>query len=234
MKKVFMFSILTMVSLTLFAQAKPLVVEEPNLNKEKCWDKTLIWLATTMDEYDAHIKYQDYESGTIIVKGEFVDKDNYLSAVRNDFVRPMVGYTLTITCNDGYYKAEYSDLTYRFRSARGDLSLPTFLLEWIKQELEEIAHISYVKGDVWEIDDYFKKRYEELRKEVDEAEKLKDDESLKKKERKKYKRFYDDNHCRPSVYSSVNSTGFGFPYQSFYGSYDRKRIGLKKIIESTL
>ena len=35
MKKVFMFSMLTMVSLTLFAQAKPLVVEEPNLTCPK-------------------------------------------------------------------------------------------------------------------------------------------------------------------------------------------------------
>ena len=234
MKKFFSFVMLAMASLTLFAQTKSIVVEKPNLDKKKCWDKTLIWLSTTMDQYDARIKYQDYESGTIIVKGEFFDKSNYLQAARHDFVKPMFGYTLTITCNEGSYKAEFSDLTYRFRSGRGDLSLSTFTLEWIKQELEEIAHISYVKGDVWEIDDYFKKRYDELRKEVDEAEKLKDDESLKKKERKKHKRFYESNNSKPSVYSSVTSTAFSFPYETLRGSFDGKRIGLKDIIESAL
>ena len=227
-----MFAILTMVSLILFAQARPLVVENPNLNKKKCWDKTQIWLSTTMDKYGARIKYQDYESGTIIVKGEFVDKENHLSAVHSGFVMPMVGYTLTITCNDGCYKAEYSDLTYHFRGGWRGLSSPTF--EWIKQELDEIVNISYAKGDVWIIDDYFKKRYQELNKEVQEAKKLKDNMDLKKKERRKYEWFYNDNRHRPSVYLYVNSAGFSFSYQTFHGSYDGKQVGLKKIIESTL
>lgn len=247
MKKVFSFVMLVMVSQALFAQSylRRLKIEDERLVKKECWDKTLVWLSLYMDDYNAQVDYQNYESGTMIVKGKYSDKDNRLQVVENNIMKPIIGYALIITCKDGIYEAEYREITYQYRSGSGGFAgYSKYMLEWMKQELETIRDISYIKGDVWEIDDYFTDEYNEIQKKIKEEKERKElekqanlenpqKEKTKKKKTKASDNFHPNvNMTKSSVYYHVQKIEHNLGFRTLYGTSDVQ--GLRPLIMSTI
>ena len=76
---------------------------------------------------------------------------------------------------------------YDCQTSYGDYSLSSFMLEWVKQELETIMDITIEKGNVWTVDSYFDSKYNETNANVEEGKLKMEDPTLKKKERKKHK-----------------------------------------------
>ena len=246
MRKALIFAILIMTSAISFAQSykRKITIENERLVKKECWDKTLVWLSLHMDDYNAHVDYQNYESGTMIVKGKYSDNDNSLWVVEYNIMKPTIGYTLMITCKDGFYEAEYSEITYQYRSGSGGFAgYSRFMLERMKQELETIEEISYIKGNVWKIDDYFTNEYNEIEKKIKEEKERKEQEELtslenpqkpksKKKKTKTSDIHPDANQSRSSVYYNVKKIEHNLGFRTLRGTSDVQ--GLYPTIMSTI
>lgn len=246
MRKALIFAILIMTSTVSFALSyqRKMTIENEGLVKKECWEKTLVWLSLYMDDYNAYIDYQNYESGTMIIKGKYSDKDNRLWVVQYDIMKPTIGYTLMITCKDGFYEAKYSEMTYQYRSGSGGFAgYGSYMLERMKQELETIQEISYIKGSVWKIDEYFSNEYNEIEKKIKEENERKEQEKLaslenpqkpksKKKKSKTSDIHPDANQSRSSVYYNVKKIEHNLGFRTLYGTSDVQ--GLKPAIMSTI
>lgn len=207
MKKLFLISLAVLVTLNAWAfhPLKSTKLEDPNLTKEACWEIVKLWVVSDMDDRDAYIAYQNYESGKMLIKGEYVDGDNRMQSVQNKFVRPYIGYEIEVNCEDGCFEAKFTKATYRFKSWAGNpYSLDDFTLKRCYSEMEEIKDVMYIKGEVWDAGDYFSKRRDELEKLSDEAEAKMGDETLKKKQRAMYREQYFEYSSKSSVHHAVN------------------------------
>ena len=230
MKRHILYLLMAIITIPSYASIldRSIEIENPLLKKEVCWEKTKMWVVTAMDTFNAYIAYEDFNTGKIIVKGEYKDTENTLMAVKNDFIKANVSYELEITCNDGFYSAKYNKIMYDCQTSYGDYSLSSFMLEWVKQELETIMDITIEKGNVWTVDSYFDSKYNETNANVEEAKLKMEDPTLKKKERKKYKRYYEANRHKPSVYFYVKHAAHNLVYKSLFNG------GLEHTIEQTI
>lgn len=100
------------------------------------------------------------------------------------------------------------------------------MLERVKYELKAIMDVQIEKGDVWKIDDFFGNKYKELSKLVSESKTKMDDKSLPKKERKKHKKFFEDNYGLERVCASVYMAGLDLSYDTF----SRPNVGLEDVV----
>lgn len=181
-------------------------INDPNLNKEVCWETVKYWVASNLDSRNAYIAYENWDLGKMLIKGEYRDNDSRLQSVENDFVRPYVSYEIEVNCSEGHFKIEFTKVNYKFKSWAGNAySLDEYTIKRCHAELDEIINIMKSKGDVWEYDyDYFKQRNEKLSAEADEAKKKSEDKSLKKKQRKQYVELWAENSSKSFVSSSVS------------------------------
>ena len=211
MKKVLLLSLFLMIVTTSYAEWD-ITIKNPSATKGKSIEAVKKWVATTLDSKNASIKYEDAESGVIIINGEYKDANPMLKSIRYGFISAEVSFQLEIKCEDQVVYAKFNKITYSTKSLYGDYSLSTFLLERIRDELKVIAELEIEKGQTWIIDKDFQNEYKELDQLVDEAEKNKDDSTLPKKERKRYKKFYEENNVKKTVYLAVYAAKVDLEY----------------------
>lgn len=204
-----------------------IVIENPSATKIKSFETVKKWIATTLDSKNASIKYENVEDGTIVVNGDYKDTESLLWSVKYGFISAHVSYQLEIKCDEGYVYAKFNKIDYSTKSLYGDYSLSTFVLERISDELKAITELEIKKGKVWSIDDDFVRQYEELGSAIKDAEQKKDDNNIPKKERKKYKKFYEDNKIKGTVYFYVNCVRIDLEYDVI----SKKDMGLSDIIK---
>ena len=233
MKKLFLLLILSIISFSGFANFRSITIKDSLLQKRAVWDKTKLWVAKDMDKYNAKISYQNYDNGIMIIKGDYKKEDKGLSSEREGLLTLYVDYELEINCSDGQYSAKYNSISCRTKTGYANFSyMSDFMINVIKQELEVIVDIMREKGEKFEIDDdYFDSEYQKEKSLVEEAEKKKDDKTLKRSERKNHKRYYEKNRWKPTVYSEIKSVAFDLCYKTFYGGYKGEFNGLRGFIE---
>ena len=202
MKKTVFFLICLVATLTSHADHKT-VIKNSTVTKEQCFEAVKKWTVKNLDPYNAVISYEDKSSGTLIIKGHFKDEDNDLYACKEGYiVVPYVDFQLEIQCKEGQVEANFNHIQYSYKSTYGGdySSHSTFILKRMRNELDEIRKLMISKGEVWEIDDSFEKKYKELDERLKYSEAKKDDKSISKKERKSHERFYEENDGRELVY----------------------------------
>ena len=232
MKRIVLFLIVLTVSMSGFADFRSITIKDSLLQKKTTWDRTKLWVVRDMDKYNARISYQDYDTGIMIIKGKYKSSDDGLYSEREGLLTFYVDYEIEIHCNDGEYYAKYNDINCCVNVGYASFSyMSDFMLEIIKQELAAMKEIMSEKGEEFDIDDYFESEYDNISALVDEAETKKDDKNLKKSERRKYKKYYENNHWKPMVYSHIISIGFQLCYNTFYGGFRGEFNGLRDFIK---
>ena len=153
------------------------------------------------NSYDTTISYENEESGRIIIKGKYRDGDNYLMARVLKYVLPYVSFQLDIQCDNGRVSLQITNVEYSYvvinESAYG---LGDEALKILMSELRAIRSLMIRWGEVWTINDSFEQAYQTLESSVGEAKRVKDDKSLSRKERKKFKEYFERNDVKCSVY----------------------------------
>lgn len=205
-----------------------IVIENPSATKFKSFETIKKWIATTLDSKNASVKYENFEDGTIVVDGDYKDTESSLWSIKYGFISAYVSYQLEIKCEEGFVYAKFNKIVYSTKSLYGDYSLSTFVLERIRDELKVMADLEIERGQVWNIDDDFIKQYKELDSAIKDAEQKKDDNTIPKKERKKYKRFYENNEIKESVYFYIYCARIDLEYDVI----SKSEIGLRDIIKS--
>lgn len=178
-------------------------ISDSLLNKKVAWDATKRWLATCMDSKNATIAYENYDEGTMIIKGWYKDTDNYLSCVREGLIVPYVNYELEINVSDNSYCAKYNKIVYEPRSVGGYMDysyMSKYMLQRLINEMGEIKNLMIRKGEKWTINNDIVRKGDELDAKIKEAQTKMDDKTIPKKERKQYKKYYEENNGRESVY----------------------------------
>lgn len=226
MKKVFLFFAFLMISVSSYA-GWDIIIENPNATRIRSFETIKKWVSTTLDLQNISIKYEDAKSGVIVINGDYKDTSSSLLSIRYGFVSAYVSYQLEIRCDDGYVFAKFNKMAYSTKSLYGNYSLSTNILEIIRDELKVIAELKIKKGQAWNINKDFIREYEELKSAIQEAEQKKDDNNISKKERKKYRKFYENNKIKGKVYDSINYMGIDLKYNVIY-----KKTGLMNVIEN--
>ena len=227
MRRLFLFFSFLVIASSSYAEWD-VIIENPSATKVKSFETIKKWIATTLDSKNASIKYENVESGTIVVNGDYNDTESSLWSIRYGFIRAYVSYQLEIKCDEGYVYAKFNKIVYSTKSLYGDYSLSTFVLERIRDELKAIAELEMEKGQEWNIDDNFIRQYEELNSAINDAEQKKDDINIPKKERKKYKKFYENNKIKGIVYFYIYSAKTDLEYDVI----SKSEIGLRDIIKN--
>lgn len=196
-----------------------MVINDSTLTISQAWDGVMRWVVSNEDKYGMRIAYQNPTTGSIIVKGEFRDTENSLQCVRQDFIRPVASFTIEINCSDNKLTAEMTEANYEYRVGYGSAySVSTFILKWCKQEMEEIERIMRYKGEkVNCYDSYFEETASEYDAKNKEAETIEKDETASKKERKKAKKYLEDNRMRKHPYLYVKWMPTFTARELFYG-----------------
>lgn len=165
------------------------------------------WVVANEDKYGTRIAYENPSTGSMIIKGEFRDDNNGLQCVRNDLINPFASFTIEVNCAERQVTAEMTEANYEYKVGYGSIySLRTFILKWCKQEMEEIERIIRYKGDkVSCYDQYFADTAEEYETKKEKAEGIEKDETISKKERKKAKKYLEDNRWRGNPYRYVDN-----------------------------
>ena len=206
MKKLFLLAFLLIATFNAnaFHPLKSSEINNENLSKETCWELIKLWVASDMDTRNAYIAYENWETGKVLIKGEYKDTSCDLQAVENNFVRPYISYEIEIFCADGHLKMAFTKARYHFKAWAGNpYSLDDFTLKRCINEMNEIKDVMYIKGDVWDMDKYFKERESELDKLAEEAKAKMNDESIKKKQRAAYRDKWMEYSSRSSVHHKV-------------------------------
>lgn len=181
-------------------------VKDSTLTVAQAWDGVMRWVVANEDKYGMRIVYQNPTTGSMIVKGEFRDNGNRLQCVTNDLIRPIASITIEVACADGRVTAEMTEANYEYKVGYGSIySLRDFILKWCKQEMEEIERIMRYKGEkVNCYDSWFDETANEYSAKKKEAEDIEADETAPKKERKKAKKYLEQNRWRSSPYQYVD------------------------------
>lgn len=228
MKKLIVIMMIAVVAISGFARElehRTMQVSDSTITLSKAWDGVMRWVVANEDEYGMRVAYENPSTGSLIVKGEFKDKMNGLRCVYNDLIKPIASFTIEVNCADGKITAEMTEANYEYKVGYGSVySLSTFQLKWCKQEMEEIETIMRCKGDrVNCYDSYFEetaKAYDDKKKEAEAIEK---DETAPQKERKKAKKYLEQNQWKGRPYDYV----YGMPAFTAYELFDGSK-GLRK------
>lgn len=179
------------------------------------------WVVSNEDNYGLRIAYENPTQGTIIVKGQFRDNNNSLICVREDFIRPIASFVIEINCSNANISAEMTEASYEYITVGyGDYySLSNYFLKCCIQEMEEIQNIISRHGEkVNCYDSYFEEMAKQYDTNVSEAEKIEQDATMPKRERKKAKKYLEDNQRRGWPYRWVNSMPIHTALELFYGN----------------
>lgn len=200
------------------------------ISKPAAWEATNRWIATQMDSKDAHIVYENVNEGTLIIKGRYKDTNNGMFCVRYDFIIPYVSYELEINISDGSYCAKYNKINYEPIVGYGDVPYGLGILQQrILNEMNEIKGIMLDKGEVWLIDNDFVNKGNSLNTKIKEAKIKKEDKSLSKKERKQFKKYYEENNGREGIYHNVKMAAHRLVFDTLLSDGN-----LQSIIQSIL
>lgn len=195
-------------------------IKDSMLTLSQAWDGVIRWVVSNEDDYGMRIAYENPASGSMIIKGEFRDNGNSLQCVRNDLIRPIASFTIEINCSNGKVSAEMTEANYEYKVGYGSIySLSTFMLQWCKQEMEEIETIMLYHGEKFNCyDSYFDETAKEYNAKEKEAKEIEADETAPKKERKKAKKYLENNKWRSSPYQYVDWMPTFTAHELFYGS----------------
>lgn len=198
---------------------RTLQVSDSTITLASAWDGAMRWVVANEDVYGMRVAYQNPSTGSLIVKGEFKDKNNRLRCVYNDLIKPIASFTIEVNCKDGNVLAEMTEANYEYKVGYGSVySISTSQLKWCKQEMEEIETIMRYKGDkVNCYDSYFEETAKEYSDKTKEAETIEKDETAPKKERKKAKKYLEQNEWRDSPYKYVDWMPTFTAYELFNG-----------------
>lgn len=223
MKK--LIAIVMMLSFAIGAYARELEhrkieITDSTVTIAQAWDGVMRWVVANEDSYGMRIAYENPSSGSMIIKGEFRDDNNRLQSVRNDLIRPIASFTIEVNCSDGRVSAEMTEANYEYKVGYGSVySLSDFMLKWCKQEMEEIERILRYKGEkVNCYDSWFEETAEEYSTKEKEAKDIEADETAPKKERKKAKKYLEQNGWRSSPYRYVDIMPTFTARELFYGN----------------
>lgn len=179
------------------------------------------WVVSNEDNYGLRIAYENPTKGTIIVKGQFRDNNNSLICVREDIIRPIASFVVEINCSNTNISAEMTEAFYEYITVGyGDYySLSSYYLKCCIQEMEEIQNIISRHGEkVNCYDSYFEEMSNQYNNNVSEAERIEQDVTKPKRERKKAKKYLEDNQRREWPYRYVNSMPIHTVLELFYGN----------------
>lgn len=206
-------------------------LNDSTLTMSQKMDGVKRWVISNEDIYGLRIAYDNPAQGTMIVKGQFRDRNNSLVCVREDFIRPIASFIVEISCSNGKISAEMTEASYEYITVGyGDYySLSKYFLKCCIQEMEEIQNIISQKGEKVNCYDLY---FEEMAKlydtKVSDAEKIEKDETHSKKERKKAKKYLEENQQREWPYRYVNFMPTHTALELFYGDK-----GLNKYVSTT-
>lgn len=203
-------------------------LSDSTLTMSQKMDGVKRWVVSNEDTYGLRVVYDNPTQGTMIIKGQYRDRNNSLICVREDFIRPIASFVIEISCSNANISAEMTEASYEYITVGyGDYSsLSSYFLKCCIQEMEEIQKIISRHGDKVNCYDlYFEEMAEHYDTKVSEAEKIEQDDTLSKKERKKAKKYLEDNQRRGWPYRYVNSMPTHTVLDLFYGNK-----GLKKYI----
>lgn len=203
-------------------------IKDSTITLSQAWDGMMRWVVSNEDTYGLRIAYKNPTMGSLIVKGEFRDKMNSLQSVREDLIHPIASFTIEVNYSKGKIAIEMTEANYEYKVGYGDVSsLRTFILNWCKQEMEEIEKIMTYHGEkVNCYDTYFEETAKEYEEKVKEAEKIEADETSPKKERKKANEYLKYNKWRSSPYRYIYYMPIFTACELFYGDK-----GLEKYIK---
>lgn len=204
-------------------------INDSTITLTQAWDGVMRWVVTNEDNYGMRIAYENLSTGTMIIKGKFRDDNNILQCVRNDLMRPIASFTIEVNCSNGGVTAEMTEANYEYKVGYGSVySLRTPYLEICQQEMEEVVRIMRYKGEkVNCYDSWFEETAEEYSAKKKEAEDTEVDETAPKKERKKAKKYLEQNRWRSTPYNCIYGMPILTASELFYGkkglaSYIRK------------
>ncbi len=205
-------------------------ISDSLLTKSRAWDATKRWIATRMDSKNANIAYENIDEGTLIIKGKYRDADNGLFCVKYGFIIPYVKFELEINISDDSYCAKYNNISYEPIVGYGDTPYGSnILLNRLLNEMDEIKTLMLRQGEVWTLDNDFFLKGDNLKSQINEANKKMEDKSISKKERKQYKKFYEANNGRDGVYHNVKMAAHRLVFDTLLLDGN-----LETIIESTI
>lgn len=195
-------------------------INDSIINLAQAWDGVMRWVVANEDSYGMRIAYENPSTGSMIIKGEFRDDNNRLQCVRNDLIRPIASFTIEVNCSNGGITAEMTEANYEYRVSYGSISsLSTFMLKWCKQEMEEIERIMRYKGEKANCyDSWFEETADEYSAKEKIAKDTEADETAPKKERKKAKKYLEQNGWRSSPYRYVDIMPTFAARELFYGN----------------
>lgn len=190
---------------TAFHPLKSFEFINPKLSKETCWEIVKLWTISDMNDRNARIVYENKDTGKMLISGKYRDKtDTQLDTYKDNVLVPYVSYEIEIFCSDGKITFSFKNVKYSFKIRNfNQYSLDDFTLQRYSYELEEVKDIMMVKGEEWEIDDYFTKRNSELNQLVNEAQSKMNDEKLKKKQRAIYQKQFSEYVSKSKVSHTV-------------------------------
>ena len=192
MKKFLLVCVLLMAMSFSYASQNVEIVDA-RIKRSEIFEVVKKWTITTLDAYDATILYEDKNSGNIIIKGKYQHKGNYLSARILKHVIPYVTFQIEVQCDDGKVVGTLREIEYSYVTLDEDLhGLPSKALDRLICEFETIRNIMIEKGENWIVDDSFVNEYKEQKALMDEAARKKEDVSLPKSERRKWKKYYEN------------------------------------------
>ena len=199
---------------------KSIEINDSTITLPQMWDKTMRWVVANEDTFGMRIAYQNSNTGSVIVKGEFKDANNTLTSVRNGLIIPIVSYTIEVNNSIGKISAEVTEVNYKYSVGYEEIySLSDYILKAYKQEMEEIERIMRYKGEkVNCYDSWFEETAEEYQAKNTEAKALENDETVPKKERKKAKKYLEQNSYRYLPYLYVNMAPWYIVREVFYGN----------------
>lgn len=230
MKKLIVMMLLAITAVCGYAhelEHRTMQVSDSTLTLPVAWDRVMRWVVANEDDYGLRIAYENPTTGSLIVKGEYRDKNNALRCVYNDLIKPIASFTIEVNCKDGKVFAEMTEALYEYKVGYGSVySLSTYQLKWCKQEMEEIESIMRHMGEkVNCYDSYFEETYNDYSNKEKEAKAIEKDENLPKKERKKAKKYLEENEWRNSPYLYIH----GMPAFTARDLFDGNK-GLRKYL----
>lgn len=178
------------------------------------------WIVSNEDKYGLRVAYDNPTQGMMVVKGQFRDSKNSLICVSEDFIRPIASFVVEIRCSNGSISAELTEALYEYITVGyGDYySLSKYFLKCCIQEMEEIQNIISRHGEkVNCYDPYFEEMTKQYDTNVSEAKRIEQDSTQPKKERKKAKKYLEENERRQWPYFHVNYLPLHTALELFYG-----------------
>lgn len=173
------------------------------LSKTDCFNRIDEWLALNKTIYNIKIDYRNPDYGKYIINGETEDEHCHLYCVSYGGLSANFTYTLSIEIKDNICKLSFRNVVYNFSvTSYVDYDyLSTSMLKIIRDELNIIER----GNNKLSIDERFKEKYRRLDESRQQLKSIADDETKKKKERKRAKNTLEETQGEYNVYLYCSS-----------------------------